>query len=185
MPISRSNLPGSTSSGELGGRGLIKNAVNEGRLAVEHIAATLTPATADERDAVDVLIVGSGPAGLSAGVEAIRNGLKYVMVEQGELSESVRKYPRHKLLLAEPIQMPLYGNLWVADTSKEALLRAWESIVDSSGLQVRTGERVLKVTSEGTLFRSRRRPAAIGRAAWCSRWGAAAHRGSSAWSAKS
>ncbi|MBK9550047.1 MAG: NAD(P)-binding domain-containing protein [Gemmatimonadetes bacterium] len=147
-----SNLPGLYIVGELGGRGLIKNAVNEGRLAVEHIASTLAPATADERDAVDVLIVGSGPAGLSAGVEAIRSGLKYVMVEQGALSESVRKYPRHKLLLAEPIQMPLYGNLWVADTSKESLLRAWESIVASSGLQVRTGERVLKVTPEGTLF---------------------------------
>ncbi|MBL0178384.1 MAG: 4Fe-4S dicluster domain-containing protein [Gemmatimonadetes bacterium] len=82
-----SNLPGLYIVGELGGRGLIKNAVNEGRLAVEHIASTLAPATADERDAVDVLIVGSGPAGLSAGVEAIRSGPKYVMVEQGALSE--------------------------------------------------------------------------------------------------
>lgn len=149
----QTNLPGLYIVGELGGRGLIKNAVNEGRLAMEHLVATLTPATEAERGAVDVVIVGSGPAGLSAGIEALRSDLKYLMLEQGALSESVRKYPRHKLLLAEPVTLPLYGNLWVADTSKEALLRAWESIVANSGLQVRTGERVLSVTPEGTLFR--------------------------------
>ena len=150
------NIPGLHIVGELGGRGLIKNAINEGRLAVEHIARTL--AAEDHRagrvvDAVDIIVVGSGPAGLSAGIEALRSGLTCLVLEQGSLSESVRKYPRHKLLLAEPINMPLYGHLWVADTSKEALLRAWEGIVARSGLQVRTGVRVEQVTREGELFR--------------------------------
>ncbi len=104
-------------------------------------------------DVVDVAVVGSGPAGLSAGIEALRSGLTYLVIEQGSLSESVRKYPRKKLLLAEPVQMPLYGNLWVADTSKEALLQIWESIVARSGLVVRTGERLLDVTREGALFK--------------------------------
>jgi thioredoxin reductase/ferredoxin len=148
-----SNIPGLYIVGELGGRGLIKNAVNEGRLAIDHIAGDLSPGVLDASRAVDVVIVGSGPAGLSAGVAAIRAGLSYVLLEQGSLSDSVRKYPRHKLLLAEPVQMPLYGNLWVADTSKEALLRAWESIIAQSGMRVRTGERLLDVTREGELFR--------------------------------
>ena len=150
------NVPGLHIVGELGGRGLIKNAVNEGRMAIEHIAQRLRrepPGADDTADVADVAIVGSGPAGLSAGLEALRSGLSYVVLEQGSLSESVRKYPRHKLLLAEPVQMPLYGHLWVADTSKEALLRAWESIVARSGLQVRTGERVEQVTREGAHFR--------------------------------
>lgn len=150
------NLPGLHIVGELGGRGLIKNAINEGRLAVEHIARMLpagNPRADNAIGAVDVVVVGSGPAGLSAGIEALRSGLSCLVLEQGSLSESVRKYPRHKLLLAEPINMPLYGHLWVADTSKEALLRAWESIVANSGLQVRTGVRVEQVTREGALFR--------------------------------
>lgn len=151
----QTSIPGLHVVGELGGRGLIKNAINEGKLAVERIARELprgVPRADGIAAAVDVVVVGSGPAGLSAGIEALRSGLSYLVLEQGALSESVRKYPRHKLLLAEPVMMPLYGNLWVADTSKEALLKIWESIVADTGLQVHTGERVLNVTREGGLF---------------------------------
>jgi thioredoxin reductase/ferredoxin len=148
------NVPGLHVVGELGGRGLIKNAINEGKLAVEQVAHALRShdRRLDDTSAVDVAIVGSGPAGLSAGIEALRSGLSYVVIEQGSLSESVRKYPRKKLLLAEPVTMPLYGNLWVADTSKEALLQIWESIVAESGLQVRTGEKVTDIRRAGDLF---------------------------------
>ncbi len=169
------NLPGLHIVGELGGRGLIKNAINEGRMAMEHIIRQL-PADTARHDgllaAVDVAVVGSGPAGLSAGIEAHRAGLSYVILEQGSLSDSVRKYPRHKLLLAEPVQMPLYGNLWVADTSKESLLRAWESIVANTGLRVHTGERVEAIRREercyvletgSGLYRARRVVLAMGR----------------------
>lgn len=149
-------VPGLHVVGELGGRGLIKNAINEGKIAVEYIARALprgTPRPDGVAAAVDVAVVGSGPAGLSAGIEALNSGLSYVMLEQGSLAESVRKYPRHKLLLAEPVQMPLYGNLWVADTSKEALLQIWETVVTNAGLQVRTGERVENITLQDGLFR--------------------------------
>ncbi|MGD9524030.1 MAG: NAD(P)-binding domain-containing protein [Gemmatimonadales bacterium] len=153
-----SNVPGLHIVGELGGRGLIKNAINEGRMAMEHVVAALPPGaprTDGDAATLDVAIVGSGPAGLSAGIVAHRAGLRYAVLEQGSLSDSVRKYPRHKLLLAEPVTMPLYGDLWVADTSKENLLRIWETIVDSSGLEVRTGERVEEIQPVGGLFRLR------------------------------
>jgi thioredoxin reductase len=133
--------------GELGGRGLIKNAVNEGKIAVEHVARRLAgqPRTGD---AVDVLIAGSGPAGLSAGLEALRAGLSYRILEQGTLTESIRKYPRHKLLLAEPLRVPMYGDLWIADASKEELLQVWETVIAKTGLEVRTGERVSDIARE-------------------------------------
>ncbi|MFP5355290.1 MAG: NAD(P)-binding domain-containing protein [Gemmatimonadota bacterium] len=150
------NVPGLYIVGELGGRGLIKNAINEGKIAVEHVARVLPPgeARADgDEHAVDVAIVGSGPAGLSAGLEAHRRHLRYVVLEQGSLSDTVRKYPRHKLLLAEPVSIPLYGDLWIADASKEALLQVWETIVANTGLEVHTGQKVLNITREGALFR--------------------------------
>ena len=152
----QSNVPGLYIVGELGGRGLIKNAINEGKIAVEHVAATLPPRS-ERRDgqpgALDLLIVGSGPAGLSAALEASHQGLRYLVLEQGSLSDTIRKYPRRKLLLAEPTRAPLYGDLWVADASKEDLLRVWENIIAANRLPICTGERVERVTAEAGLFR--------------------------------
>lgn len=140
----RTNVPGVYVVGELGGRGLIKNAINEGRLAAEGVARELGP-DRPRGSTLDVVIVGGGPAGLSAGLEAQRAGLRYVVLEQGTLADSIRRYPRHKLVLGEPLRVPLWGDLWVADATKETLLRVWESIVEGAELDVRTHHRVREV----------------------------------------
>lgn len=153
----QSNVPGVYIVGELGGRGLIKNAINEGRVAIEAVMRETRPGAhrgvAD--DLYDVAIVGSGPAGLSAGLEAHRAGLRYVILEQGTPADTIRKYPRHKLLLAEPVSVPLYGDLWIADASKESLIQVWEAIISNTGLVIRTGHRVEDVVREGESFRVR------------------------------
>ena len=153
----QSNVPGLYVVGELGGRGLIKNAINEGRIAIEHVAKTLAarrskeglPSTGGSPGSApyDAVIVGSGPAGLSAALEAKRLGLSAVVLEQGSLSDTIRKYPRQKLLLAEPTRVQNYGGLWVSDASKEELLRIWENTIARSELTVRIGERVESVES--------------------------------------
>lgn len=174
-----SNVPGIYIVGELGGRGLIKNAINEAKVAVEHIASELRPAVDGARtrdgsssDVYDVVVVGSGPAGISAGLESLRCGLRYVVLEQGTLADTIRKYPRAKFLLAEPVTVPLYGNLWVSDATKESLLQVWESIIARTGLDVRTGHRVthvervaglVHVETAERVFRARRVVLAMGR----------------------
>jgi thioredoxin reductase (NADPH) len=158
--------------GELGGRGLIKNAIAEGKLAVEHVAGALAGAPRAE-GVHDVIVVGSGPAGISAALECKVKSLACVVLEQGSLTDSIRKYPRHKMLLAEPLTVPHYGDLWVADATKEELLQVWETVIRRSGLDVRTGERVtdvrrgtdgiLTVTSTGGAWRARAVVLAMGR----------------------
>jgi thioredoxin reductase/NAD-dependent dihydropyrimidine dehydrogenase PreA subunit len=154
-PDFQTNVPGLYIVGELGGRALIKNAINEGTIAVEHIARELSrgPAPpADGSNALDLIIVGSGPAGLSAGLQAVQSKLSYAVLEQGDLADSIRKYPRHKILLSEPVSIPLYGDLWVADGAKETLLQVWETIISNTGLKVLTGHRVDNVVRKGPLF---------------------------------
>jgi thioredoxin reductase/Pyruvate/2-oxoacid:ferredoxin oxidoreductase delta subunit len=153
----QTSVPGLYIVGELGGRALIKNAVNEGRVAAEHVVKLAARRRRDHRASetqpiADVAIVGSGPAGLSAGLVAHRAGIHYVVLEQGTLAETVRRYPRHKVLFAEPLTMPLYGDLWVSDASKESLLAVWEAVIARTGLRVLTGQRVHRITREGGCF---------------------------------
>ena len=147
------NVPGLYIVGELGGRALIKNAVNEGRVAAEHVVKVAPRRRAERGDsAVDVAIIGGGPSGLSAGLVAHRTGIDYLLLEQGTLAETVRKYPRHKVLFAEPLTMPLYGDLWVSDASKETLLAIWEGVIERTGLRVQTGQHVRQITRDGPQF---------------------------------
>jgi thioredoxin reductase/ferredoxin len=140
--------------GELGGRGLIKNAVNEGKIAVEHVCRTLERSYSRNQSPADydLVFVGAGPAGISAALEARRGGLRCVVLEQGTLGDTIRKYPRHKLLLAEPTSIPLYGDLWIADGSKESLLRIWESVIARAELHVEVGQRVERIERAGARF---------------------------------
>lgn len=170
----QSNVAGVYIVGELGGRGLIKNAINEARVAVDAIATELAgnASRCQDPDLLDVVVVGAGPAGLSAGLTALGHRLRYAVLERGTVADTIRKYPRHKLLLAEPVSIPVYGDLWVTDASKETLLEVWQTIIASTGLQVRTNCEVhnvhrengeLVVTSSAGALRARRVVLAVGR----------------------
>ena len=151
-----SNVPGLYIVGELGGMGLIKTAINEGRLVIDHVirrlAAEPRPA-AGGMEVFDVAIVGAGPAGLSASLAAHQHELKYLTLEQGEIASTIRQYPRHKFLMAEPVEMPLYGSLYIADSTKESLLSVWETILANTGVTVRTNTRVEGVRRHEDVFR--------------------------------
>jgi len=149
------NIPGLFIAGELSGMGLIKTAINEGKLAIDHILRRKSELHGGDhvpKDAFDVAIIGAGPAGLSASLAAQQHSLKYITLEQGEIASTIRQYPRHKFLMAEPIDIPLYGSLYVADGTKEALLAVWETILKNTGVQIRTNERLDRVERNGAGF---------------------------------
>src|SRR6516164_7446228 len=130
--------------GELGGLALIKNAVNEGRECVDTIQGRLQAAGVPSRTqgVYDVVIVGAGPAGISASLRAIQNKLNYLTLEQDELGGTVAKYPRQKLVMTSPVEFPMYGKFKKTELSKENLIAFWDKVLHRADFKVRTGQKV-------------------------------------------
>ncbi len=137
----QTNIEGVFIVGELGGIGLIKNAVTQGKAAIEHILTKPKTGQAE----FDVAIVGAGPAGLAAGLTAKANNLRYVVLEQGDIGGSILHYPRAKVVMTSPVELPLWGRLKLEDVNKETLLDLWNSIISKTSLDIRTNERVLDI----------------------------------------
>jgi len=130
--------------GELGGLALIKNAINQGRDCADTIASRI-PALRKGKsssDVLDALIVGAGPAGISASLRAIERKLNYLTVDEGEIGGTVAKYPRQKLVLTSPVELPLYGKFKKTELSKEDLLSIWAEILKKVEFNFRKGEKV-------------------------------------------
>src|SRR5271169_1664172 len=154
-PESETTVPNLFIAGELGGLALIKNAVNQGRDCVDLIAsrikadASYQPVTG----VYDLLIVGAGPAGISASLRAIEHKLSYLTLERDEVGGTVAKYPRQKLVMTSPVEFPMYGKFKKLQLSKEALLAFWDMILNRADFNVSTGEKVEDVQrSEDGIF---------------------------------
>ena len=130
--------------GELGGLALIKNAVNQGRDCIDTILGRMKAKTTSGNlsDVYDVLIVGAGPAGISASLRAIEHKLNYITIERDEIGGTVAKYPRQKLVMTSPVQFPMYGKFKKTELSKENLLAFWDMILNRSDFNVCTGAKV-------------------------------------------
>jgi putative YpdA family bacillithiol system oxidoreductase len=130
--------------GELGGLALIKNAVNQGRDCVDTIVRRISTGEIPKlsSDVHDLLIVGAGPAGISASLRAIEHKLNYITLERDEIGGTVSKYPRQKLVLTSPVEFPMYGKFKKTELSKENLLAFWEAVLNRADFNVRTGEKV-------------------------------------------
>jgi len=130
--------------GELGGLALIKNAINQGRDCVDNIATKVPSLRAGKAapDVLDLLIVGAGPGGISASLRAIEKKLKYLTVDEGEIGGTVAKYPRQKLVLTSPVELPVYGKFKKTELSKEDLLKVWAEILQKADFKFSQGEKV-------------------------------------------
>ena len=141
-PEFETSIPNLFIVGELGGLALIKNAVNQGRSCVDTITSRQLPQVSNGKDIVDVLVVGAGPAGISASLRAIEKKLSYVTLEQEEVGGTVAKYPRQKLVMTSPVEFPMYGKFKKTELSKENLLAFWDMVLNRADFNVRTGEKV-------------------------------------------
>ncbi len=143
------NAPGVFLGGEVLGNALIKKVVNQGGQIVRYID-TRKPRVAEAQ--YDIVIVGAGPCGLAAGLEAKQRGLRYLVLERESLANTIQNYPRDKAVLAEPVQMAVYGLLPMKDATKEDLVALWEDIVRKENLHLQTQEEVTEVQKDGRLI---------------------------------
>ncbi len=148
----QSKVPGLYLLGEAAGKPLVKNAVNLGRAAVEHSLRSgmrpgaLTPQTKPDLTCVDVVIVGSGPAGLSAAMSCQQRKLSYVVLEKDAfVASTIARYPKGKYVMAEPYDVRCVGLLPVYDSPKDQLILDWNRILTKVGLDIRLREVVEKI----------------------------------------
>jgi len=136
--------------GELGGLALIKNAVNQGRECIDTIVQRIgtSRSNGSSPDISDVLIVGAGPAGLTASLRAIEKKLNYITIEESEVGGTVAKYPRQKLVMTSPVEFPMYGKFKKMELPKENLMEFWTKVMKRADFKCRTSEKVENITKE-------------------------------------
>lgn len=144
-----SNVSGIYIAGEIGGMGLIKNAVEQGKQAVENIVRSLDRSI---RERFDLIIVGAGPAGISASLVAKKHNLKFLTLEQDSLGGTVFTFPRSKIVMTSPMDLPLYGKVKMKETSKEQLLELWNKVLNINSIQIKEYKKVEKIVPESGGF---------------------------------
>ncbi|HET7832674.1 MAG TPA: NAD(P)-binding domain-containing protein [Gallionella sp.] len=147
-PNFETNVEGLFIAGELGGMGLIRKAAEQGKQAIGHISKRRVPG-AD----YDVIIVGAGPAGITSTLAAQEKGLRYLTIEQEEtFGGTTLHYPRRKLVMTAPMQLPLYGQVNAREISKEALMELWTDVVNKTDIKIRFNERMTSLRRDNGMF---------------------------------
>ena len=147
-PSFETNVPGIFIAGELGGMGLIRKAATQGMQAMDNIAKLK-----GSSNPLDVVIIGTGPAGLAATLSAMEKKLRHVTIEQEEaLGGCIFQYPRNKVVMTAPVKLPIVGPMHFKEVSKEKLLEFWHGVIQKTGMKLNFNERMEKITKAGDGF---------------------------------
>jgi thioredoxin reductase/Pyruvate/2-oxoacid:ferredoxin oxidoreductase delta subunit len=144
----QTNIPGIFIAGELGGMGLIKNAIEQGRQSIDSIAKYIANQPKSEQPILDCVIVGAGPAGLSAMLGAKEKQLNIVSIDQDTAGGTVSHFPRGKLVMTAPANMPIVGKVKFGEVSKEKLLSFWLELIKKHDLKINQNETMLDITTD-------------------------------------
>ena len=143
------NVPGIYIAGEMGGMGLIRNAVEQGKQAVENLIRKLDKNVAAD---YDLIIIGAGPAGISASLAAKKLNLSALTLEQDSLGGTVYTFPRKKIVMTSPMDIPLYGKIKLRETSKTELLNLWNEVLGRNGIVIREQSKVENIVFQDKRF---------------------------------
>jgi len=136
-------------AGELGGMGLIRNAVTQGKEAIDYIHSSIKSST---KATYDVIIVGAGPAGISATLQAKKLGMNVLTLEQDTLGGTIYTFPRSKIVMTAPMDLPTYGKVKMRETSKTELLELWNEVLSKNDVHIHENTRVTKIDASNGIF---------------------------------
>ncbi len=145
-PNFETTMPDIFIAGELGGMGLIRNAIEQGHKALD---ALMERHDKHHSHDYDIVIVGAGPAGFSAALRAHELGLNYLVVEQDSLGGTVFQFPRGKLVMTAPVELPIVGKVKFTETTKEELLEFWSQVEKETGIHINYQEKVENIEPGG------------------------------------
>ncbi len=152
QPNFETNVPGIFIAGELGGMGLIRNAVEQGRQALESIKGKVMK-DGKNGEVLDVLIIGAGPAGISSSLAAIEHKLDYATLEQEAFGGTVAHFPRNKIVMTQSVVLPIFGKTRFRETTKEKLLGFWQDVAKRTNVEIKYKEQVLNIEREEGYFK--------------------------------
>ncbi|MBL9079778.1 MAG: NAD(P)-binding domain-containing protein [Planctomycetes bacterium] len=148
-------VPGLFLAGEITGFALVRTAVQHGAQVAREVAARLGPRPASPAKGAprDLLVIGLGPAGIACLLGAKAAGLHALGIDQAaEIGGTVAAYPRKKLVMTQPMELPLHGRLNRLEYAKEDLVELWQQLVAEHRLPVKTGVVVQKLERHGDHF---------------------------------
>jgi thioredoxin reductase (NADPH) len=99
----------------------------------------------------DLVIIGAGPAGISAAEIAAREGFDYLVIEKGTIANTIRQYPVGRTMFSTPNEVEMFeGTLRPVreKPTREELLSHYVHFVLDHELRINTGERVESVTGD-------------------------------------
>ena len=146
----QTNVQGIYIAGELGGMGLIKNSVEQGQAAVENM---LKVGFAEDPSTYDLIIIGAGPAGISASLMAKKHKLNFLTFEQESLGGTVFTFPRSKVVMTSPMHLPIHGKVQLYNTTKSELLELWQKVLSENNISIKEKTKVELISYEGDHFK--------------------------------
>ncbi len=156
LPVLDSNFRSSVRElyliGDVTGIPLVKIAANQGVDVIEAMEAAgeFKKEAADSDGPLDLLIIGAGPAGLSAAMEAEKRKLRYVLLERNEAANTVRGFPPGKKVYAEPRPLKNRSELAVeGDQEKTEFIKMVEQTIKEKKLNLKESVGVKRILKKG------------------------------------
>ena len=92
-----------------------------------------------------VAIIGAGPGGISASVNAAKHNINHVLFEKSEIGNTIYQYQLRKHVMAEPTKLPLVGDVGFQAGSREEILEVWNQAIENNKVEVKRPVEVSKI----------------------------------------